>query len=95
MDWSWAIQLLIACGLLFILASILWPKLSCEKRQGQPRIPPGPSATAIRRPASPNVRGPYAEQVHRSYGVLFHRWLTPATPPSEANESRADQRRAA
>ena len=93
MDWSWGIQLLLACGLLFVLVGVLWPKLKPEDSVA-PRPEPVPILpTRVLPSPKPHLR--YAEQVHRSYKKLFGRWLRQPDTASRANEPEINQRKAA
>jgi hypothetical protein len=93
MDWSWGTQLLLACGLLFVLVGVLWPKLRPEDAARQEvRSVPVLSASVLPL-TKPQLR--YAEQVRKSYKNLFGRWMTRSTPDSAAKRTEANQRKAA
>ena len=94
MDWPWGIQLLLACGLLFVLVGVLWPKLkSDESMREKGEVAPPLRATVL--PMKPS-QARYADQVHRAYRRLFNRWLkTPPRTELHTDDDEINRQRAA
>jgi hypothetical protein len=94
MDWSWGVQLLFACGLLFVLVGVLWPKLKPEE-PGRATISSGQPSTPMVLPINGSqVR--YAERVRGSYRKLFGRWTRPSGPVDlPATEAKVNPQKAA
>jgi hypothetical protein len=92
-DWTWGIQLLLACGLLFVLVGVLWPKLKTEE-------PARPQSETVRNlPATvlplnkPQLR--YAEQVDRAYRRLFGKWLQESNTGTRTDDAEVERQKAA
>jgi hypothetical protein len=94
MDWSWGVQLLFACGLLFVLVGVLWPKLKAEE-SGRATISSGQPSTPVVLPINVSQVG-YAQRVRGSYRKLFGRWTRPSGPVDlPATEAKVNPQKAA